>query len=52
VLLHMCKNQEIQDKLFDELKSIMPDPNMKVTAEMLNEMKYLRACIRETHRSD
>jgi cytochrome P450 len=49
-MLLLSENQEKQEKLRHELKRVMPNPNAPITAEMLNEMKYLRACIKESMR--
>jgi len=46
-MLLLSENQEKQEKLRQELKRVMPNPDSPITAEMLNEMKYLRACIKE-----
>jgi cytochrome P450 family 12 len=46
-MLLLSENPEKQEKLRQELKRIMPNPAAPITAEMLNEMKYLRACIKE-----
>jgi cytochrome P450 family 12 len=47
MILLLSENPEKQEKLRQELKRIMPNPAAPITAEMLNEMKYLRACIKE-----
>jgi len=49
-MLHLSANQEKQEKLHQELKKILPDPGIPITSEMLNEMKYLRACLKESMR--
>jgi len=36
--------------LFQELKTILPDAKMPITHQMLDEMKYMRACIKESMR--
>ncbi|XP_059488352.1 cytochrome P450 12b1, mitochondrial-like [Neocloeon triangulifer] len=50
VLLHVAENGDKQEKLFRELEKIMPDPLTPLTSQMLAEMKYLRACIKESMR--
>jgi len=47
MILLLSENQEKQEKLRQELKRVMPNPDSPITSEMLNEMKYLRACIKE-----
>ncbi|KAF4519781.1 hypothetical protein B566_EDAN009031 [Ephemera danica] len=49
-LLHLCKHEHVQAKLFEELQRVLPDPLAPITIEDLNQMKYLRACIRESLR--
>lgn len=36
--------------LFEELKRIMPDPRSPVDTKILEQMPFLRACIKETLR--
>ncbi|XP_059479866.1 probable cytochrome P450 301a1, mitochondrial [Neocloeon triangulifer] len=50
VMLHLSENQDKQEKLHQELQRISPDPYQPITNEMLNEMKYLKACIKESMR--
>lgn len=50
-LLELCKNQEIQSKVHNELDRVLKSSNIDdLTYEMLNEMKYLECCIDETLR--
>jgi cytochrome P450 len=49
-LIHLSENQDKQEILFNELKKFMPEVDTPVTYDMLNEMKYLRACIKESMR--
>ncbi|XP_059479867.1 probable cytochrome P450 301a1, mitochondrial [Neocloeon triangulifer] len=50
VLLHLSANQDKQQKLFEELKRVFPNPSTPITNEMLDEMKFMRACIKESAR--
>ncbi|XP_059479868.1 probable cytochrome P450 301a1, mitochondrial [Neocloeon triangulifer] len=50
VLLHLSANQDKQQKLFEELKRVLPNPSTPITNEMLDEMKFMRACIKESAR--
>ncbi|XP_065349179.1 probable cytochrome P450 301a1, mitochondrial isoform X2 [Cloeon dipterum] len=50
VLLHLSENQDKQEILHQELKRIMPNPHAPITNEMLNEMKFLKACVKESMR--
>ncbi|XP_046395350.1 probable cytochrome P450 49a1 [Ischnura elegans] len=46
----MTKNPEKQELLFKELKKYLPSKNDVITDEKLKEMKYLKACLKESHR--
>ncbi|XP_069671910.1 probable cytochrome P450 301a1, mitochondrial [Periplaneta americana] len=50
VMYMLSKNQDKQEKLFQEVQRVLPNKKEPITAEKLNEMKYLRACIKETMR--
>lgn len=49
-IYYLAKNHDKQEKLFDELKRLLPDKNSPITADKLNEMKYMKACIKESMR--
>jgi cytochrome P450 len=49
-LYQLSCNQNKQEKLYKELKRLLPDPSVPLTTETLNEMRYLRACIKESMR--
>ncbi|KAG8238623.1 hypothetical protein J437_LFUL018541 [Ladona fulva] len=49
-MYHLSKNPEKQEFLFKELKKILPNKNDVVTVEKLENMKYLKACIKESMR--
>jgi hypothetical protein len=49
-LLVLSANPEKQEKLHAELRAAMPDPNVPLTADILSNLTYLKACIRETTR--
>lgn len=46
-LYFLAKNLDKQDKLFKEINHFLPDKNQPITSEILNELKYLKACIKE-----
>jgi len=48
--LHLSANPDKQEKLFQELQKILPDPSTPITFQMLDEMRYLKACIKESLR--
>lgn len=43
-------HQDCQQKLFDELLTIMPNPDVDLTPIHINKMVYLDQCMRETQR--
>ncbi|PSN42151.1 hypothetical protein C0J52_18993 [Blattella germanica] len=49
-LYYLSKNQEKQQKLYEEIRSLLPQKEDPITADKLNEMKYLKACMKETLR--
>lgn len=49
-LYFLAKNPDKQQKLFEEIHRYLPDKNQPVTSEILNDMKYLRACVKESMR--
>lgn len=46
----MSKNPQVQEKLYQEVKNVLPTKDTVVTKEMLNEMPYLRAVFKEALR--
>jgi hypothetical protein len=49
-LYNLAKNPDKQQKLFEELQRYVPDKDQPVTPDILNELKYLKACIKESMR--
>ena len=49
-LYNLAKNPEKQQKLFEEIQRYVPDKDQPITADILNELKYLKACIKESMR--
>ncbi|CAK1540091.1 unnamed protein product [Leptosia nina] len=49
-LLTLAENQDIQDKVYHELKSIFPGNSRCASLEDLSRMNYLERCIKETLR--
>ncbi|XP_053673839.1 cytochrome P450 CYP12A2-like [Anopheles nili] len=47
VLYCLAQNPDKQDKLREELRSILPDKNSPLTPANMKNMPYLRACIKE-----
>jgi cytochrome P450 len=50
ILYYMAKNPDKQQKLFEELQRYVPDKEQPVTSQILNELNYLKACIKESMR--
>ena len=46
----LAMHPEYQEKVFQELLAIMPNPDIDLTATLINKMIYLDQCIRETQR--
>lgn len=50
-LYHISRNQLVQEKLFDEIFKLLPDPNSEITTAMLNsQIPYTKAVLKETFR--
>lgn len=47
--LNLASNPDVQTKLANELKSVLNGADV-TTAEQINSLPYLKACIRESHR--
>lgn len=49
-IYQLSQNPDKQEILYQELKEIMPDPRSPVDTKILEQMPFLRACIKETLR--
>ena len=49
-LYNLAKNPDKQQKLFEEIQRYVPEKDQPVTSDILNELKYLKACIKESMR--
>ncbi|XP_011185299.2 probable cytochrome P450 12e1, mitochondrial [Zeugodacus cucurbitae] len=47
ILFCIAKNPDKQQKLFEELKNILPNKDSRLTTENMQNLPYLRACIKE-----
>lgn len=49
-LHNLATHSEVQEKVFSELKAVIPDPKMTITSEILGNLPYLKATVKETFR--
>lgn len=49
-LYHLAKNPEKQEKLRQEILTILPNRDSKLTTESFNHIPYMRACLKEAMR--
>ncbi|XP_068147527.1 probable cytochrome P450 49a1 isoform X1 [Drosophila tropicalis] len=49
-IYQLAKNPDKQQRLFDELKQIFPKTDAEINQNVLEQMPYLRACVKETLR--
>lgn len=50
ILYQLATRPEEQEKLHEEIRRIIPDPNTPLTIQLLDQMVYLKAFIREVFR--
>lgn len=50
ILLHLANNPNVQDKLFEEIKTVIGPNDDQITGQHLNKMIYLKAAIKESFR--
>lgn len=50
VLYQLAKNPEKQAKLQEELDRVIPDKDKPITKDQMEQLKYVRACVKETMR--
>jgi len=50
ILFCLSKNPDKQAQLFEEVKQVLPDKDSEFTLDKLNNLPYLRACIKESIR--
>lgn len=50
ILYQLATRPEEQEKIYQELKRVIPDPYQKVSSKTLNELHYLKAFIKEVFR--
>lgn len=50
ILYQLATRPEQQEKLYQELKTVMPDANTKLTPKLLDQMVFLKAFVKEVFR--
>lgn len=50
ILYQLATRQAEQQKLYDELMRVIPDPSTPLTVQLLDQCHYLKAFIREVFR--
>lgn len=50
ILYHLSKNPDVQEKLYKEISSLLPEKNSPITYETLLNSHYLRAVFKESAR--
>ncbi|GBM18605.1 putative cytochrome P450 49a1 [Araneus ventricosus] len=50
LLYHLAKNQDKQEKLYQEITKFLPSKDLKITSPIYEEIRYLKACIKESLR--
>lgn len=46
----LANNENAQEQIVQEINDLMPDPSVEPTIKILNDMKYLERCIKESLR--
>jgi len=49
-MYYLAKNPDKQQKLFEEIQRYVTDKDQVITSDTLNQVKYLKACIKESMR--
>ncbi|XP_050557099.1 cytochrome P450 302a1, mitochondrial [Spodoptera frugiperda] len=49
-LYHIGRNPEVQQKMFEEISTLLPTKDTNITADILSKATYVRACIKESLR--
>ncbi|KAM3962950.1 cytochrome P450 302a1, mitochondrial [Aphomia sociella] len=50
ILYHLSRNPDCQEKMYNEITSLLPDKNSEITPEILTKMIYVRCVIKESLR--
>lgn len=49
-LYHLAQNKTCQEKLYNEVLTLLPSTDSKITADVLAKAVYLRSCVKESLR--
>ncbi|XP_041347656.1 probable cytochrome P450 CYP44 [Gigantopelta aegis] len=49
-LYTLATNPEVQEKVLEEIRTVLPVDGVMITPEIINQMTYLKACVKETFR--
>lgn len=49
-MYNLATNQKVQDKLREEVMTLLPNADVDLTPESLNSLPYMRACLKESMR--
>lgn len=50
ILYQLSRHPEKQQKLREEIRTVLPNKDTKLTSDKLEQLQYLKACIKETMR--
>ncbi|XP_054706842.1 LOW QUALITY PROTEIN: uncharacterized protein LOC129216650 [Uloborus diversus] len=50
LLYHLAKNPDKQERLYQEVMSVLPSEEQKMTPKTFAEMRYLKCCMKESQR--
>lgn len=50
ILYHLAKNPLSQEKIYLEVKQFLPKSNSVITSDILAQLKYLKAAVKESFR--
>ncbi|XP_013779514.1 cytochrome P450 302a1, mitochondrial-like, partial [Limulus polyphemus] len=50
ILYHLAKNPDIQERAYQEVKSVLPYASKRLSVSELDQLHYLKACVKESIR--
>lgn len=51
-MYQLCRHPDKQEKLFRELRTLLPRDDVRLDAAVIDKMAYLKACVKETLRCE